>query len=56
MIYFNEQQSEVINRMWIRVRCFNIKNVPIAVWILLIVVFAGAGFLMARSRKLKKEI
>ena len=56
MIYFNAEQSEVINHMWIRVRCFNIKNVPVAVWILLIAIIGGAVYLMLRSRKLKKEI
>ena len=56
MIYFNAEQSEVINRMWIRVRCFNIKNVPIAVWIVLIALIGGAVALLLRSRKLKQEI
>ncbi len=56
MIYFNAEQSEVINRMWIRVRCFNIKNVPIAVWIVLVALIAGAVALLLRSRKLKQKI
>lgn len=34
MVYFNEEQYEHINKMWIRVRCFNIKNVPAVAWIL----------------------
>ena len=29
MIYFDAEQSELINRMWIRVRCFNISHVPL---------------------------
>ena len=56
MIYFNAEQSEVINRMWIRVRCFNIKNVPVVVWILLVTMIGSAIYLLLRSRKLKTEI
>ena len=56
MIYFNAEQSEVINRMWIRVRCFNIKNVPIAVWIVLVALIGGSIYLLLRNRRLKKEI
>ena len=35
MIYFTAEQNEAINRMWINVRCFNILDVPVWVWILL---------------------
>ncbi len=33
MEYFNEEKSELINHMWIRVRCFNIHMIPVWVWI-----------------------
>lgn len=54
MVYFNEAQSELINRMWIRVRCFNIQLVPVWFWITL-----GAliilGILFGIQRKIAKE-
>lgn len=34
MIYFDESHNNAINQMWINVRCFNIKNIPIYVWII----------------------
>ncbi len=42
MTYFNEEQNAAINRMWINVRCFNIHDVPVWVWILLAAAAAGA--------------
>ena len=54
MEYFNEEQSELINRMWIRVRCFNINSVPVAVWIVLAAVIA-AGVIFHFRRKAAKE-
>ena len=54
MVYFNEAQSELINRMWIRVRCFNIHSVPVWFWIVL-----GAlvilGIFFGIQRKIAKE-
>ena len=32
MVYFDEKQNEVINQMWISVRCFNIHDVPVWAW------------------------
>ena len=54
MIYFNEEQNERINRMWIRVRCFNITQVPVWVWIALALVIAG-GVCFWLHRKITKE-
>jgi len=54
MVYFDAQQSEVINRMWIRIRCFNINSVPLAVWIALIAVLA-AGIALYFRRKANNE-
>ena len=52
MEYFNQEKSEHINRMWINVRCFNIKKVPVPVWIVLGVVLATAGvFAVVRKRR-----
>ena len=55
MVYFDAQQSEVINRMWIRVRCFNILDVPAWAWIALAAVVAGSVSLYAlRKRRNEK--
>jgi spermidine/putrescine transport system substrate-binding protein len=54
MIYFDQAQSEIINRMWIRVRCFNILSVPAWAWITLLVVIA-AGVIFFLRRKAAKE-
>ncbi len=54
MVYFDAAQNEVINQMWINVRCFNILNVPAYVWILIGggVAFAVVfGILRARKKK-----
>jgi spermidine/putrescine transport system substrate-binding protein len=54
MVYFNEEQSELTNRMWIRVRCFNILSVPVGVWIALAVLIAG-WIIFHFQRKAAKE-
>ena len=54
MIYFDAEQSELINRMWIRVRCFNIQSVPFYVWIILAAAIAG-GVVFHFRRKAAKE-
>lgn len=38
MRYFDEDASKLINRMWINVRCFDIKDVPVAVWVIVLFV------------------
>ena len=55
MVYFNEEQSEIINRMWIRVRCFNIGSVPLWVWIAALVVIAGGLCLLLQWKIAKKK-
>ena len=32
MSYFNEEETRNINQMWINIRCFNIKDIPVWVW------------------------
>jgi spermidine/putrescine transport system substrate-binding protein len=54
MEYFDAEESERINRMWIRVRCFNIHMVPLWAWIAAAVLIAGGVFLGIR-RKIMKE-
>lgn len=54
MVYFNEEQSERINCMWIRIRCFNIQSVPVWVWIAIGAVII-LGVLFGYQRKLSKQ-
>lgn len=50
MVYFDEAQSEVINQMWINVRCYNIHNVPRWIWCLTGVLIVGlVGFWIRRK-------
>ena len=52
MVYFDPAVSEDINQMWINVRCYNIKNVPVWAWILAgAVVLAGGFFLIRRKAR-----
>lgn len=34
MVCFDDEQTQAINQMWINVRCYNIHDVPIWVWII----------------------
>ena len=54
MIYFNPEQNELINRMWIRVRCFNIQSVPVWAWIVIGVLIIS-GVLFGCRRKIARE-
>ena len=36
MEYFDADTNKAINRMWINVRCFNISEVPVGVWALIL--------------------
>ncbi len=51
MIYFDEEQTESINQMWINIRCYNIHDIPVWVWILVILLAAGILVWMIRKRR-----
>lgn len=50
MWYFDADANARINRMWINVRCFNAKNIPVPVIVLLVVLLGGAVFIIVRTR------
>ncbi|MBE5827446.1 MAG: extracellular solute-binding protein [Butyrivibrio sp.] len=56
MIYFDNAQSEVINRMWIRVRCFNILTIPIWVWIAALMLIAACIAVYFRHKAAKERL
>ncbi|MDO4477571.1 MAG: extracellular solute-binding protein [Lachnospiraceae bacterium] len=53
MMYFNEDVNAAINQMWINVRCFNILDMPVWGWIVLVVgvVLVIWGLVRARRRR-----
>ena len=53
MVYFNEEQNQAINQMWVSVRCFNIYDVP--AWIWTITVILVIVILVCLFRKMKKK-
>lgn len=51
MIYFNKEQNEAINQMWISVRCFNIYDVPAWAWVLAVCIIAVLAVFMLQNAK-----
>lgn len=53
MQYFDKEENAKINQMWINVRCYNIHNIPIWVWIVaaLIVILIIAMYVRSRIKK-----
>lgn len=51
MVYFDDAQNEAINQMWISVRCFNIYDMPVWVWALIVLAAAAAVMLVRMKRK-----
>ena len=55
MVCFDDEQTKAINQMWINVRCYNIKNVPVWGWLIAAAVLAGIIFLAVRRIKAMKN-
>lgn len=51
MIYFDNEQNEAINQMWISVRCYNIHDVPVWAWALAVCAVAALALFWIRHRK-----
>lgn len=51
MRYFDPEETEKINQMWIDVRCYNIKRVPVWAWCIVAVIVVGLGVVLIRSRR-----
>jgi spermidine/putrescine transport system substrate-binding protein len=53
MEYFDTDANKNINQMWINVRCFNIKDVPVVVWFIALLAIIVALYLnLKRVKKL----
>ncbi len=51
MQYFDAETNAAINHMWIRVRCFNITNVPFWAWIIVLGGVAALVFFLIAARR-----
>lgn len=51
MVYFDEAQSEVINQMWIHVRCYNIYDVPVWIWCVTAILIVGLVVLGVQRKR-----
>lgn len=52
MRYFDANANKAINQMWINVRCFDIHDVPLGIWmVVLAAVLVAVGLRYARSRR-----
>lgn len=54
MIYFDNEANDIINQMWINVRCFNIKNVPAWAWAITTIAVLGIVVLVVNKKKEKE--
>ena len=55
MTCFDEEQTKAINQMWINVRCYNIKKVPVWGWFIAAIVLAGVVYLAVRRIKAMRK-
>ena len=51
MRYFDDDANAAINRMWISVRCYNILDMPLWGWILLVISIVGLVSVLIFSRR-----
>lgn len=51
MEYFSDEQNEMINQMWVSVRCYNIYDVPVWAWATAGIVIAGIVYLLILKRR-----
>jgi spermidine/putrescine transport system substrate-binding protein len=56
MTCFDDAQNEAINRMWINVRCYNIKKVPVWAWLITAIVLAGLVWLILERLGILKKL
>ena len=54
MVYFDNDVYDVINQMWINVRCFSIYDVPVWAWILTAVAIAAIVALIIKEKQRQK--
>ena len=51
LLNFDDTQNQEINQMWISVRCYDVRDIPIWVWVL-----AGTGVLLLAGLMIRKKV
>ena len=54
MTCFDDETSALVNSMWVQVRCFNIKDIPIWAWIIAAIVIALLAVFLVKKRRRRK--
>ena len=54
MVFFDAEKNDAINQMWINVRCFNIHDVPVWVWLLTAAAAAALVMLFVHERRRRR--
>lgn len=56
MRYFDTEENAAVNRMWIEVRCYNIKNVPVYIWIVTALAVVAAIAVLIRGKIVERSM
>ena len=56
MRYFDTEENAAVNRMWIEVRCYNIKNVPVYIWIVTALAVVAAIAVLTRGKIVERSM
>ena len=56
MRYFDTEENAAVNRMWIEVRCYNIKNVPVYIWIVTALAVVAAIVVLIRGKIVERSM
>ena len=56
MRYFDTEENAAVNRMWIEVRCYNIKNIPVYIWIVTALAVVAAIAVLIRGKIVERSM
>ena len=56
MRYVDTEENAAVNRMWIEVRCYNIKNVPVYIWIVTALAVVAAIAVLIRGKIVERSM
>ena len=54
MVFFDGEKNDTINQMWINVRCFNILDVPVWIWVITVLALAALLYVYLSARHRQK--
>lgn len=55
MWYFDADANARVNQMWINVRCFNAKSIPVWLWVVIGAAFAVAIYIIVRTKLINRS-